>query len=180
MVVSLVAVAGFANFSAPTTGAPAETGVYTTSPELGADAGAVSAMAFSLAVEGDVPVQSATTPSLDTTTTSAAASSSARPGGTLERNATLTEAEVRAIVATYFAPEDVGRAVRAAWCASAFNPDALAGDGSAGLFRVPVDLWGEYSAAASVDGADILDPAANAAVAAWMVDTLGWSSLACS
>ncbi len=180
MVVSLLAVAGFANFTAPQSGAPAETGVFTAAPDLGSDAGAVSALVFSYAVDGEVPIPSATAPAFATTTTTAP-DTSERSATTFVRSAALTEAEVREIVMAVFPADSVGRAVRAAWCASAFNPEAISsGDGGFGLFQIPAERWSEYSTAASVEGSDILDPVANATVAAWMVQNLGWSSLGCS
>lgn len=182
LVVSLVAVVGFANFTTPQSGPPAETGVFTAAPDLGSDAGSVSAMAFAYAVEGDVVVPTApSTTRRDTTTTDPTPAGSVASGSTLSRSATLTETEVRDLVVAHFPADAVGRAVRAAWCASAFNPESInSGTGGSGLFQIAADQWTELSSSAGLGGADILDPEANTTAAAWMVANHGWSSLTCS
>lgn len=81
----------------------------------------------------------------------------------------------RGLVATYFAPQDVELALLVIGCesegdAGAVNPSS----GAAGLFQHIPRYWAERSASAGVGGADIFDPAANVAVAAYLVYSDGW------
>ncbi|MEX1272175.1 MAG: transglycosylase SLT domain-containing protein, partial [Acidimicrobiia bacterium] len=83
----------------------------------------------------------------------------------------------------YFGPDDVNRAIRVAWCVSAFNPAAVnPATGSSGLFQHVPDEWAERSAEAGHPTASIFDPEANVAVAAWMLYELpgGWSHWDCA
>lgn len=178
LVVSLAAVAGFASFSANRHAATvAEPDV---SFEAGADAGAVAAMAFASLDDG--VLRSRPVPTETTTTTAGPATSSRKATTTVVRSTMLGESEVREIVADHFAPDDLPRALRSAWCASTFNAAAVnsAAD-TAGLFQIPLEEWSDLSAAAEVSGADILDAEANAAAAAHLVYEVagGWSNLTC-
>ena len=80
-----------------------------------------------------------------------------------------TEAWV-SLVEAYFAPGDVQRALDVIWCESRGNPDATnTASGAAGLFQHLPKFWAERSANAGWADADIYDPTANTAVAAWLV-----------
>lgn len=93
----------------------------------------------------------------------------------------LSEVEVRALVAQHFAPADVNRAVRIAWCESRFDPNHtdLRTEGT-GLFNHLPRYWAERSANAGFDGADATDPEASTAAAAWEVyHGAGWEIFTC-
>lgn len=189
--VSLLAVAGFAAFTAPDPAdAPATPAV---GPNLGRNAGAVSALAFTYLVDpGDAP---ATTVDLDAvvqeaivrragspSTTVASPTGETKIGSTFIRSEFMTEAAVRRLIGEYFDPADVNRAVRLAWCVSSFNPRSInPSSGDAGLFQHPRSEWDEWSAAAGIPGADIFDPEASVAVAAWLLYEMpgGWSHWEC-
>jgi hypothetical protein len=81
------------------------------------------------------------------------------------------------LVEASFASGDVGQALMVIWCESKGDPSATNGSsGAAGLFQHLPKYWAERSAAAGWEGADIYDPAANIAVAAWLVyEGGGWS-----
>lgn len=191
IVISLLAVAGFAAFSTPDRD-PGAADVIVAS-DVGRSAGAVSALAFTyLADPGNAPV---TTVDLDaavqsaiarrvgtTTTTTASGPDDTRDGTTFIRSRYLSESEIRALVTASFAPEDVNRAIRIAWCESGFNPAAVnPATGAAGLFQLPPGDWAAWASAAGHPGADILDPEANVAVAAWLLyeQPGGWSHWEC-
>ncbi len=94
----------------------------------------------------------------------------------------LTERQVRQTIALYFEPADVDRAVRVAWCESSFNASSVdVRTGGEGIFHIDPALFEEVAADAGVRGRDILDPEANAAVAAYLVYQTepGWSSFVC-
>lgn len=83
----------------------------------------------------------------------------------------------RPLVEQFFAPRHVRRALRVIACesggrANAKNPTSTA----SGLFQHLGSLWPERSAKAGWAGADVFDPVANVAVAAWLVyGDGGWS-----
>ena len=82
----------------------------------------------------------------------------------------------------HFEPEDVSRAIRIAWCESSFNPQNVNPvTGESGLFQHATDTWSARSTSAGFAGADILDPDANVAVAAWMLYELpgAWTHWEC-
>lgn len=83
----------------------------------------------------------------------------------------------RPLVATYFAPEDVSRALSVISCESSGDPNAKNPTSSArGLFQHLGRFWPERSVKAGVPGADIFDPVANTIVASWLVyEGGGWS-----
>lgn len=181
MVVSLLAVVGFANFSA----APAPEAIPVTptyAPDLGVDAGAVSAMAFAFpggrglaaqAVVVEEPVVEAST----------SAEKPARSSTTFVRSTVLNESAIRELAGDYFAPEDVARAIRSAWCASGFDPGYHnAETGAAGLFQLTPQQWAEHAPGAGRADGDIFDPRTNMAVAAWIVyeSTGSWTNLTCT
>lgn len=82
----------------------------------------------------------------------------------------------RSLVGWYFDATDVDRAVAVLRCesggdATAKNPYSTA----SGLFQHLGSLWDERAADAGRPGADIFDPVANVAVAAWLVyEGGGW------
>ncbi len=82
----------------------------------------------------------------------------------------------RPLVELFFAPSDVERALDVLACESrgdrwAKNPTSTA----SGLFQHLASLWAPRAEAAGYAGADVFDPVANTAVAAWLVyDGGGW------
>lgn len=82
----------------------------------------------------------------------------------------------RQLVALFFEPEHVDRAVRVITCESGGDPDAKNPSSSAsGLFQHLGSLWGDRIVKAGWEGADIWDPVANVGVAAWLVyEGGGW------
>lgn len=194
VLVAMLAVAGFAAFSAGDDAQESLEPGSTLATDVGRTAGAVSALGF----VGSAETTSSTVGSLletrDPTISGAGgpgvpASPSNEPGpsdkrgGVFVRSGYLTETEVRELVTEYFGPDDVNRAIRVAWCVSAFNPAAVnPATGSSGLFQHVPDEWAERSAAAGHPTASIFDPKANVAVAAWMLYDLpgGWSHWDCA
>jgi hypothetical protein len=83
----------------------------------------------------------------------------------------------RPLVAEYFEADDVELALSVIGCESHGDPGAANPSSSArGLFQHLASLWPERAAQAGHPGADILDPRANIAVAAWLVyHGGGWS-----
>lgn len=175
LVISLLAVAGFATFSAADIEVSAPAVV---DGEIGRNAGAVSALAFAhtLAdgeapvptIDFDLAVQRAIESRSGTTTTTLGVI--LVPEARRAPNILMRESDVRALIERYFRPEDVNRAIRIAWCESSFNPRAVnPTSGAAGLFQHLPRFWAERSALAGWPGADAFDPEANVAVAAWLL-----------
>ncbi len=83
----------------------------------------------------------------------------------------------RPLVASFFEPRHVSRALRIIWCESKGDPNAENPTSTAsGLFQHLGSLWEERTAEAAMEGADIFDPVANTAMAAWLVyEAGGWS-----
>lgn len=83
----------------------------------------------------------------------------------------------RPLVSAFFRPEDVDRALRVIWCESKGDPEAANPTSTArGLFQHLGSRWERRSERAGLAGADIFDPVANVAVAAWLVYHYGgWS-----
>lgn len=83
----------------------------------------------------------------------------------------------RPLVEQFFAPGHVRRALRIIACESGGRADAKNPTSTAsGLFQHLASLWPERSAEAGWAGADVFDPVANVAVAAWLVyEDGGWS-----
>ena len=82
--------------------------------------------------------------------------------------------EWRPLVATYFKPEDVDRALCLIGYESLGDPNAYNNSsGASGLFQHLPKYWAERSTDAGWSGADIMDPEANVAVAAWLREE-GW------
>jgi hypothetical protein len=87
----------------------------------------------------------------------------------------------RSLVAAYFSPDHVNRALRIIACESGGDPNATnTRTGAAGLFQQLPKYWAERAAQAGVAGASIHDPTANTVVSAWLVYAGGgwghWSS----
>jgi hypothetical protein len=93
----------------------------------------------------------------------------------------LSEVEVRALISLYFAPEDVNRAIRVAWCESRFDPESVdLRDGGVGLFHHLPKYWEERAANAGFPRARPTDPEASTAAAAWEVyHGGGWDVFTC-
>jgi len=191
LIVSLLAVAGFAAFSAGEDPAGLETGTAVAAG-VGRSAGAVSGLAFayqneplptpSVSVDADAALQQALE-TRRTLTADSDAEPSTTANGTYIRSRYLSESEVRELVSRYFRPADVNRAVRVAWCESSFNPNSInPTSGASGLFQHLPQYWADRSAAAGFAGADIFDPEANVAVAAWLLYEFpgGWSHWTCN
>lgn len=83
----------------------------------------------------------------------------------------------RPLVAAFFKPQHVDRALRIIRCESGGRPDAKnPGSTASGLFQHLASMWPERATEAGWDGADVFDPVANVAVAAWLVyHGGGWS-----
>lgn len=191
IVVAMLVVAGFAAFSADdeTEGLAVAS---TLTSDVGRTAGAVSALAFVGGIEATTS-SSVADVERDPTVSGAASSGLSIPGtpdstpsdkqgGVYVRSGYLSETEMRDLVSKHFQAGDVNRAIRVAWCASSFNPAAInPATGASGLFQHLPDTWAERSVAAGLHEASIFDPAANVAVAAWMLYELpgGWSHWDC-
>lgn len=86
----------------------------------------------------------------------------------------------RPLVEKYFKAQDVPTAMRIMQCESRGDPNAKNPHSSAsGLFQHLARYWPERSAKAGWAGADIFDPEANIAVAAWLKSVAGWRSWTC-
>jgi hypothetical protein len=80
----------------------------------------------------------------------------------------------RPVVDTYFPEDRVDWALRIIECESHGDPEAKNPTSSAsGLFQHLGSLWNERTLAAGWEGADIFDPFANIAMAAWLFETGG-------
>jgi hypothetical protein len=201
LTVAGLAIAGFAAFSPQA--APESTTTSTTTPVRGAATGEVMARALAEGIRSTPVVTAAsesnetvvldsllsdrrvaappalitTTTAATTTTTSAPAVLSAGPS----MAAPLTKEEARSIIALFFKPEDVDSALAIAECESTLFPDNVnPSSGASGLFQHLPKYWPERSAKAGWAGADIFDPYANTAVAAWLkYNDGGWSHWTC-
>jgi len=180
--VALLAVAGFAAFG--TSGSTqAELEFDAAEPGLGHSTGAQAGFNFAvLAGQGTAAGSDATV-----TPTTVAAEEAANPGeqstGTIASDASgwLSQVQVRALVAEYFAAEDVNKAVRVAWCESRFNPTSTnLRTGAVGLFQHLPKYWAERAENAGFPDADPTDPEASTAAAAWAIyNEGGWDTFAC-
>ena len=188
--VSSLAIVGFAAFSAGPDAEPsaAEVPSVSVSPEIGRSAGAVAAMTFALLADGanaasssDFAGDLAALVGEEATTTSVSPGPSS-VSGVIDRSRFYDESQMRELVEAHFLAADVSRAIRIAWCESSFNPQSVNPvTGDSGLFQHSPGTWAAYSTSAGYPGADILDPEANVAVAAWMLYELpgGWSHWQC-
>ena len=80
----------------------------------------------------------------------------------------------RPLVSIHFPSDRVDWALRIIECESHGDPDAKNPRSTAsGLFQHLASLWSERAAEAGWAGADVFDPQANIAVAAWLLETGG-------
>lgn len=188
LVVAMLAVAGFAAFSADDEQTDPQEQI-TLNTDVGSTAGAVAAMAF-VGSASTLPQTEPPTAELDPRAPNSAALAVApaepgsdKQGGVYVRSGYLSETEIRELISEHFASADVNRAIRVAWCASSFNPSSInPATGASGLFQHLPENWADHAAAAGRPGASIFDPEANVAVAAWMLYQLpgGWSHWDCA
>ena len=86
----------------------------------------------------------------------------------------------RPVADMYFEDDRIDWALRIMECESHGDPLAKNPNSSAsGLFQHLASLWSERTAAAGWDDADVFDPFANIAVAAWLLDNGGSSHWVC-
>ncbi|MFP3914444.1 MAG: hypothetical protein ACLFWM_06185 [Actinomycetota bacterium] len=105
----------------------------------------------------------------------------ADPVETIPTHGWLSEMQVRALIARYFPPEDVNRAIRIAWCQSRFNPTSVNPEtGGTGLFHHLPEFWPQRARAVGLPDAEPTDPEANVAAAAHAIyEEGGWSVFNC-
>lgn len=90
------------------------------------------------------------------------------------RSYTIGEAAAawRPLVAAYFPAYLVEEALAVVWCESRGRPSIVnPSSGASGLFQHLARYWSSRSSKAGYGGANILDPTANVAVAAWLART---------
>ena len=81
----------------------------------------------------------------------------------------LPPVQVETLIRTYFTEADVAWAIRISWCESRWTVEAThPSSGAAGLFQHLPRFWADRSSRAGWAGADVYDPNANVAVAAWL------------
>jgi hypothetical protein len=179
--VVLLAVAGFAAFG--TSGSTqTDPGSDAPAAALGHEAGTRAGLAFAQLADNQAShgVEALTTTQTDGEDERGPAADETSTG-TIAESGWLSQVQVRAIVALYFAAEDVNRAVRVAWCESRFDPESVnLRTGAVGLFQHLPRYWEERAANAGFAGADATDPEASTAAAAWAVyHGGGWDTFAC-
>lgn len=87
----------------------------------------------------------------------------------------------RDLVAAYFPADQVDKALAVMWCESRGDPGAYnSSSGASGLFQHLAKYWPERASKAGWGGADVFDPEANTAVAAWLQRTGGWGHWTCA
>lgn len=180
-VVTLLAVAGFAAFQIGGREAPVPSHAT-----LGREVGALAGLGFNtdvaqtavVAVATTVAVEAETEVGPETETDDTALESS----DTLPTHGWLSEMQIRTLVARYFEPEDVNRAIRVAWCESRFNPTSTNHEtGATGLFHHLPEFWPQRVEAAGFAGAEPTDPEASVAAAAYAVyEEGGWAVFTCT
>jgi hypothetical protein len=180
--VALLAVAGFAAFG--TTGGTEAGLVFdATEPGLGHSTGARAG--FNFALQNGEATAGSPEGATATTLTEVAPSGSAAGGATgtiaSPESGWLSQVQVRALAAKYFAPEDVNRAVRVAWCESHFDPASTnLRTGAVGLFQHLPRYWEDRAEQSGFPGAEPTDPEASTAAAAWAVyNEGGWDTFVC-
>ena len=94
----------------------------------------------------------------------------------------LAPAELRVLVEAHFRLEWVDEALAVAWCESRYVPTAYnQSSGASGIFQHLARYWPDRAAKAGWTGADIFDPEANVAVAAWLSNGgSDWSHWVCA
>ena len=191
--VLLLAVAGFATFGSPNPTSD-EVQIEAAAASMGHTSGAYAGVAFAFLPAGQ---SSASTGAVDTddaalvppetdelgARTEEESADTEQSAGTIASPTSgwLSEVEVRALISLFFAPEDVNRAIRVAWCESRFDPKSVdMRTGGAGLFHHLPRYWEERAANAGYPDADQFDPEASAAAAAWEVyNGGGWEVFGC-
>ena len=177
--VALLAVAGFAAFG--TSGSTqAELEFDATEPGLGHSTGAQAGFNFAV-LAGQSTAAEAEAATATTVATEQETAAEDQSTGTIASDGWLSQVQVRALVAEYFAAEDVNKAVRVAWCESRFNPASTnLRTGAVGLFQHLPKYWAERAESAGFPDADPTDPEASTAAAAWAVyNEGGWDTFAC-
>ena len=186
LAVGVLAALGFAAFG--TSGPPDdEPLVAAAAATMGHTAGAFAGMSFALLagpvddITVDDYVAPESLPNADTRGEGAAEDDGSNGTIASEGSGWLSEVEVRALVAKYFEPEDVNKAVRVAWCESRFDPNSInLRTGAKGIFQHLPRYWDERSTAAGFQGADPSEAEASIAAAAWAVyNGGGWDVFAC-
>ncbi|HLF61786.1 MAG TPA: transglycosylase SLT domain-containing protein [Acidimicrobiia bacterium] len=183
--VALLAMAGFAVFDTPDPTVD-ELDTEAAAASLGHTTGAYAGLTFALLVGEPAEVSAGVDGAADLQQLqdSSDPSKQEQPStGSMvsETSGWLSQVQVRAVVSRYFAPEDVNKAVRVAWCESRFDPNSTnLRTGAVGLFQHLPQYWTERASSAGFPGADPTDPAASTAAAAWAVyDGGGWDTFAC-
>jgi len=191
--VALLSVYAFAAFTpepaddestAPTTVVALET----EAGDTGVGAGRQAALALAQGLTGSdiapLQIETTTTSSTSTTTSTTSTTTTVPPTTTTtaapapapkpRASAPLPPASVRSLVEAYFAPQDVELAMVVAFCESRYDANATnRSSGAAGLFQHLPKFWADRTARAGWAGADIYDPQANVALAAWLVYSNG-------
>jgi hypothetical protein len=184
--IAVLAAVGLAAFGTSDSNAP-ETNVDAAAASMGHTTGAYAGLSFALLALtlDDISETSDPGPSSleDRTSQTLARSTEEKSNGTIASEASgwLSEVEVRALVSNYFNAEDVNKAIRIAWCESRFNPQSVnLRTGATGMFQHLPRYWEERSSAAGFAGAELTDPEASIAAAAWAVyNGGGWDVFAC-
>jgi len=198
--VATLAVAGFAAFSPRQAPEPITT-TTTTLAVRGAATGQVLARALAAGMRStpseEIPsadsrendllnslrAERYVTPPPPTPTTTAPVVATPPPARapSVETRKFMSSEEVRSIIALFFKPEDVDTALAIAKCESTLDPNNVNDSTKAsGLFQQLPRYWAERAVAAGWAGADIFDPYANTAVAAWLKYYAGgWSHWTC-
>lgn len=186
--VALLAVVGFAAFGGIGRPDSAQLQIEAAAASMGHTSGAHAGVAYvepSRTQTSSVLTARAETPPASTPTTLPGGSedtSTIKATGTIAAPSTgwLSEVQVRALVSLYFKPADVNRAIRVAWCESRFDPQATnLRTGGIGLFQHLPRYWEERSNNAGFAGAEMTDPEASVAAAAWEVYNGGGWDLFC-
>ncbi|GBD84941.1 transglycosylase SLT domain protein [bacterium BMS3Abin02] len=200
LTVATLAVAGFAAFS-PQQAPKLITTTTTTLAVRGAATGQVLARALAAGMRStsteEIPSQDSREndllnslraqryvtppPPLPTTTTPATATPPQARAPSAKTKEYMSSEEVRSIIALFFKPQDVDTALAIAKCESTLDPNAVNDSTKAsGLFQQLPRYWAERAVAAGWGRADIFDPYANTAVAAWLKYYAGgWSHWTC-
>lgn len=189
--VVLLALAGFAAFGTPQ-GATNNIDFEAASASLGHATGTYAGLTFSLVVDpasdaetANLSSPEATPETTDAETTDAETEVVTIPSanGTIASDTSgwLSEVQVRALVESYFKPEDVNTAVRVAWCESRFDPKSVnLRTGAVGLFQHLPQYWDARAENSGFAGIEATDPEASTAAAAWAVyNEGGWDIFVC-
>lgn len=105
---------------------------------------------------------------------------SAAPNPSFAAPAQLDGVPYGHLIAAYFPPADWAWAAAVLVCESGGNPNAYnSSSGASGLFQHLERFWPGRAAAAGWAGADVFDPTANTAVAAWLLAQGGRSHWVC-